>query len=411
MLDSNQTFMAEFVVKMADERGRIVQQVQSAHSAGELRERFAHQGYLVYDIQPKGLFSRGESLRGRKQIPLDQFIIFNSQFLTLFRAGLPILTALELLAKQQKDPYFKSVLEDVRLKVKSGESLSHAFEEQNVASKIYTTTLLAGEKSGNLDEVLTRYITFQKTSMAFRRKLLTSLLYPALLVIGMVGLFTLLIVYVVPEFGKLYQTLDAKLPAMTIFLLDIGNNAQRIFPFFIAGLIALGLFFMSWRRSEAGAAAIDRFRLSLPIFGNIWLKYQVAMFARTLSTLLSGGLPLVPALETAGASIESRSITNSLAGVAQSVREGRPLAVSLEETKVFPELAVEMVAVGESTGALPQMLNSVGDFYDDDVQTALAAALALIEPLVLILMAIVVGFVLVSIYLPIFQLGSAAAAR
>jgi type IV pilus assembly protein PilC len=403
--------MAEFLVKMADERGRMVQQVQSGHSAAELRDRFSHQGYLVYDVQPKGLFSRGEAFGRRKHIRLDQFIIFNSQFLTLFRAGLPILTALELLAKQQKDPFFRGVLEDVRQRVKSGESLSHAFEQQQVASKIYTTTLLAGEKSGNLDEVLARYITFQRTSMAFRRKLLASLLYPALLVFGMMGLFILLIVYVVPKFGELYATLDAQLPFMTTVLLGLGQNAQKIFPFLLLAVAALGFFFWSWRKTDAGAQAIDRFRLALPIFGSIWLKYQVSMFARTLSTLLAGGLPLVPALETAGSSIESRQVTQSLIRVAQSVREGRPLAMSLEETRVFPELAVEMVAVGESTGALPQMLSSVGEFYDEDVQTALAAALALIEPLVLIFMGIVVAFVLLSLYLPIFQLGSAAAAR
>ncbi len=403
--------MAEFVVKMADERGRIVQQVQSGHSATELRERFSHQGYLVYDIQPKGLFSNPEGTGQRKQIKLEQFIIFNAQFLTLFRAGLPILTALELLAKQQKDPFFRSVLENVRQRVKSGESLSHAFEQQHVASKIYTTTLLAGEKSGNLDEVLARYIAFQKTSMAFQRKLMASLLYPALLVVGMTGLFILLIVYVVPRFGELYATMGAQLPFMTVMMLSIGQNAQKIFPFATVVAVALGFFLWTWRKSDSGAAAIDRFRLSIPIFGNIWLKYQVSMFARTLSTLLAGGLPLVPALETAGSSIESRQVTQSLARVAQSVREGRPLAISLEETKVFPELAVEMVAVGESTGALPQMLASVGDFYDDDVQTALTAALSLIEPLVLIFMGVVVAVVLLSLYMPIFQLGSAAAAR
>ncbi|HUQ49423.1 MAG TPA: type II secretion system F family protein [Terriglobales bacterium] len=404
--------MAEFVVKMADERGRIVQQVENGHSASEVRDRFALQGYLVYDIHPRGLFSVREGFRGgRKTIKLDQFIIFNSQFLTLFRAGLPILTALDLLAKQQKDPFFRSVLEDVRQRVKSGESLSHAFEQQQVASKIYTTTLLAGEKSGNLDEVLARYIAFQKISMAFRKKLLASLVYPALLVVSMMSLFALLIVYVVPRFGELYGTLNADLPAMTTVLLAIGTNAQKLFPFILVAIIATAFFFMNWRKSRAGAETIDRFRLSLPLFGGIWLKYQISMFARTLSTLLAGGLPLVPALETAGSSIDSRQISLALARAAQSVREGHPLAQSLEQTKIFPELAIEMVAVGESTGALPQMLTSVGEFYDEDVQTALAATLALIEPVILIVMGIVVAFVLLSLYLPIFTLGSAAAAR
>jgi type IV pilus assembly protein PilC len=399
--------MAEFVVKMADERGRMLQQVESAHSAAELRERFAHQGYLVYDVRPRGLLAGGDITLGkRKKIGQDDFVIFNSQFVTLIRAGLPILTALELLARQQKNANFRSALEEIRSRVKSGEPLSVAFESQNIAPKIYTTTLLAGERSGNLEEVLSRYIAFQRISISFRKKLKASLVYPALLVTAMFGLFAVLLLFVVPQFAKLYEDLKVDLPPTTEFLLSLGQSSQQYAVFVAIGIALLVFLFLQWRKTEAGAHAIDRFRIRLPLLGMIWQKYQIAMFSRTLSTLLSGGLPLVTAMETAAGSMESRILANSIGIAGQRVREGRPLAASLTETKNFPELAIGMIEVGESTGALPQMLTSVAEFYEEDVQTALTAALSLIEPVILIFMGSIVAMVLISLYLPIFSLGA-----
>ncbi len=401
--------MAEFIVKMADERGRVLQQVESGHSASELRERFAHQGYLVYDVKPRGILT-GEVAPKNKRVKADQFVVFNSQFVTLIRAGLPIPTALELLGKQQRDPNFKNVLADVRQRVKGGEALSQAFEAQGITSKIYTTTLLAGEKSGNLEEVLTRYIAFQRVTMTFRKKLIASLIYPALLICGMGVLFMVLVLFVVPRFAALYADLHAQLPSITQFLLNFGTTAQSYFPIILIVACAGGFAFWKWKATEGGAATIDRFRLSLPLFGGIWLKYQVAMFSRMMATLLLGGLPLVPSLETAGSSMESRMIARALTQAAQKVREGSPLARSLEGTGIFPELSIGMVDVGESTGALPQMLTSVAEFFEEDVQTSLTAALSLVEPVILIFMGIVVAFVLIALYLPIFNLGAAAGA-
>lgn len=403
--------MAEFVVKMADERGRMLQQVETGHSAAELRERFSTQGFFVYDVRPRTLLLPGTITLSRgKRIKLEQFVIFNSQFVTLIKAGLPIPTALELLSKQQKNAYFKAILEDVRQRVKSGEPLSQAFAEQNIASKIYTTTLLAGEKSGNLEEVLNRYISFQRVSMTFRKKLVASLIYPTLLIGMMFVLLAVLITWVVPQFAKLYDTLGAQLPPMTVFMLDIGNYAQKYILLIIAIMAITAGLVWNWKRSESGAQRLDTFRLSIPMFGGIWLKYQVAMFARMMATLLAGGLPLVPALETAGTSTESKMISRGVMTAATTVREGRTLSGSLEATKIFPELSIEMIAVGESTGALPQMLTSVAEFYEEDVQTALSAALSLIEPFILIFMGIVVAGILLSLYLPIFNLGAAASA-
>src|SRR5262249_24796173 len=270
----------------------------------------------------------------------------------------------------------------------------------------YTTTLMAGEKSGNMEEVLSRYIAFQRLALTFKKKLAVSMVYPALLITVVLSMLVFLVTYVVPQFAKLFGDLNATLPTITVVMLAIGTNAQKYAPFVAIALLAMGIGLWRWQRTDKGAEQVDRVILALPLLGEIWLKYQVANFSRMLSTLLAGGMPLVPSLETAGASMSSRKILNGLREAAARVREGQSLAHSLEEQKMFPELSVEMIEVGESTGALPAMLNSVAEFYEEDVQTALAAAMALIEPVILIIMAVFVGGILISLYLPIFSLGS-----
>jgi len=397
--------MAEFVVKVADERGRLLQQVEQGYSVAEVRDRFASQGYLVYWVKPQGIFSGGFSLRRRRKLKQSTFLVFNQQFLTLIKAGLPILNSLDLLIKRQKDGHLQQILENVRERVKGGELLSDAFAAHAMVPKIYTTTLMAGEKSGAIDEVLTRYISFQRLAMTFRKKLFVSLIYPTLLVTVVTIMVMFLFTYVVPKFAELFNSLDAKLPAITLFMLGVGQAAQKYFPFFIVGAALAVFLFWQWRKTDRGADQIDRFVLSLPLLGDIRLKHQVATFSRTLATLLQGGLPLVPSMETAGSSMSSRRILKGVMRASTRVREGQGLASSLEEQNIFPDLAVEMLEVGESTGALPAMLNSVAEFYEEDVQTALNASMALIEPLILMVMAVFVGGVLISLYLPIFTLG------
>ena len=397
--------MAEFLIKVADERGHLTQQVESGFSEAEVRERFAQQGFLVYWVKPKGFLSGGRISRQRR-VKTGPFVVFNQQLLTLLKAGLPVLGALDLLIKRQRDAYLRSLLQNVRERVKSGELLSEAFSAQNVFPKIYTSTLTAGEKSGNMDEVLARYINFQRMGLTFKKKLVVSLVYPALLITMVSVMFVFLMVYVVPKFAELYQNLNAQLPAITLFMLALGTHAQRYAP--IAGIVVgVTLFLLwRWRATDRGAESIDRATHRLPVVGDIWLKYHVATFSRMLATLLTGGMPLVPSLETAGESMTSRKMVKGLSSAAVRVREGQSLAKSLDEQKVFPALAVEMIEVGESTGALPAMLNSVAEFHEEDVQTALGAAMALIEPVILIVMAFFVGAVLLSLYLPIFNLAS-----
>lgn len=392
--------MAEFVIKLADERGRVQEQVQTAATAEELRARFSHAGYHVFSVKARG--GLGTS---RRKVKLEPFLIFNQQFLTLIRAGLPILGSLQMLGKIQKNAHFAAQLDDVSTRVKTGEALSAAFEAQSGFPLMYTTTLLAGERSGNLQEVLERYVSFQRTSLTFRKKLISSLIYPGVLITLVFGLMTFMFTVVIPQFAKLYDQMGNKLPALTTDLLMFGTWMQHSIVYIVVTL-AIAIFTV-WRFSltDRGRDVLDSIRVRFPVLGKIWLKYQVALFARTLSTLLTGGLPLVPSLETAARSISSRRVSKAVMSSITTVREGKSLADSLTKTGVFPDLAAEMIAVGEQTGALPAMLNSVSEFYEEDVGTALAAALALIEPAILIVMGIVVVFILISLYLPIFSLG------
>jgi type IV pilus assembly protein PilC len=398
--------MAEFLVKMADERGRTLQQLEHGFSEAEVRDRFAQQGFLVHSVKPRGILAGGDVGLGRRgKIKQSDFVIFNQQFLTLIHAGLPILNSLELLIKRQGNAYFRTVLENVRDRVKSGEMLSEAFAQQGIFAKLYTTTLMAGEKSGNMEEVLQRFISYQRMTQSFKKKLAVSLVYPALLVVTVVVLLSFLVTYVVPQFALLFSNLNAQLPMITQIMLTVGTFTRQYILLILAALVVIGFLVWRWKNTDSGAANLDRALLAIPMVGTILLKQQVATFSRTLATLLQGGLPLVPAMETAGSSMSSRRVVKGISKATVHVREGKRLSQSLEEQKIFPPLAVEMIEVGESTGALPGMLTSVAEFYEEDVQTALGAAMALIEPVILVFMALVVGTVMVSLYLPLFSLG------
>lgn len=396
--------MAEFVIRVADERGKVLEKAETGYSAAEIRDRYQQSGYLVYWIKPRGLISGGEfRLPQRRRVKLEEFVIFNQQFLTLVHAGLPIVQALELLAKRQRNLYFRGLLEDVRDRTKGGALISDAFDKQGAFPKIYSTTLMAGEKSGNLDEVLSRYVAFQRLGLTFRKKLIASLVYPVLLVLGVIGLVTMLVTFVIPKFSELFSDLNQKLPPMTEFTISTAMTLRRYLPAIVIGGIAIFMAVRHWAKTQQGAEILDRIKLNVPVVGSIWQRYQIAVFSRMMSTLLAGGLPLLTSLETAGQSMASRLIVRGISEASKSVREGQTLAQSLEQTGVFPELAVEMVEVGEATGALPTMLSSIAEFYEEDVQSALAAAMSLIEPLILVVMGVVVGFILISLYLPIFS--------
>jgi type IV pilus assembly protein PilC len=400
--------VSDFVLKYADARGEMHNQVAQGASEQDVRERYTRQGFLVYSVKPRkaGLSLSGEiNIPGRRRkLNLEKFLIFNQQFVTLVRAGLPILKSLDLLAERLTDakltPYVNAVREDVR----KGALLSEAFRAQGIFPKIYVTSIMAGEKSGSLVEVLERYITYQKLALAVRKKVLVSLMYPSVLIVLVVLLMVFLVTYVVPSFATLYNSMNARLPTITLYLIAIGTTARNYVLTGAATLFGLIFLYIWWSRKESAREKIDGVKVRVPLFGDIWIKYQVAQFSRVLGTLLTGGIPLVQGLETAADSLGTPLLRKTLDKAGKSVREGQSLSASLAASGIFPELSVDMIEVGESTGALPAMLTSVAEFYEEDVNTKMTAALSLIEPAIMIFMGMFVAFVLIALYLPIFSL-------
>jgi type IV pilus assembly protein PilC len=396
--------MPEYVCRIADDRGQVLQRVEVAGNEAELRDRYSQQGFYVYSIRPRaglsGLWTRAE----RKRVKLSEFLVFNQQFVTLVRAGLPILKALDLLASHIAQPSLRTCIEEIRASVKGGSLLSEAFREQKVFPEIYTTSLLAGEKSGNLEEVLQRYISYQRTALSVKKKLLAALVYPALLVAMVLILLTFLITYVIPSFAELYRTMSEELPPMTVALISLSDAFRQYWIVFMILIFGGGFATWLWSRTDRGGATLDHLKSKLPVVGAIWTKYQVAQFCRILGTLIAGGIPVVQALETARQSVTSPLLRHALEVATRQVREGKSLHEGLSQTGFFPGLAIEMIEVGESSGALHPMLSGVAEFFEEDVNTYLAALLSLIEPAILIFMGLVVAFVLVALYLPIFSL-------
>jgi type IV pilus assembly protein PilC len=397
--------VAEFLLRYADPRGQMHESVAEAASEREARERMAQQGFLVYSVRAKDLSTRLGADAGRKQsVNLEKFLIFNQQFVTLVRAGLPILKCLDLLADRLTDEKLGRYIKGVRDEVKTGTILSEAFAKQRVFPAIYVTSVLAGEKSGSLIEVLDRYVQYQRLTLAAKKKLMSALAYPALLIVMVIVLMVFLVTYVVPNFAALYSSMGAKLPLATTVLIAVGTTARAYVLLGVAVLALAGTAAYFWARRDESQETIDRFIMHIPLIGDIWTKYQVAQLSRVLGTLLVGGIPLVQALETTGRSLGTKLLKKVLDKTSVLVREGKTLSSSMASMGIMPVLAIDMMEVGESTGALPQMLSSVAEFYEEDVSTRMATLLSLVEPAIMILMGIFVAFVLVALYLPIFSL-------
>ena len=397
--------MPEFVCRVANDRGQVRSQIERAASESELRSRFTEQGFHVYSIRPRPTLSLAWKTEGaKKKVKLADFLVFNQQFVTLIRAGLPILKSLDLLATHIAQPSLRDCVNQVRASVRGGALLSEAFREQGMFPEIYTTSLLAGEKSGNLEGVLDRYISYQRTALTVKKKLLASLVYPVLLITMVLVLVTVLVTYVIPNFAELYRTMSQDLPPMTQALITFVDAFRQYWVILMVLLGGTGFGVWSWSKTRQGGQALDHFKMKLPLAGEIWTKYQVAQFTRILGTLLTGGIPMVQALETARQSVTSPLLKHSLEVATRQVQEGNTLWQGLSRSGFFPNLAIQMIEVGESSGALPQMLASVAEFFEEDVETYLAAVLSLIEPAILIFMGIVVAFVLIALYLPIFSL-------
>lgn len=399
--------MAEFVCKVGDTTGRVFQQVETAQSENEVRQKLSERGLYVFSVRNHfDLLAVFSQARRARIIRPSDFLIFNQQFNTLVKAGLPILKALDLLTERAAAPRLRPILSDVRNSVREGALLSEALTAQGSFPPVYITVISAGERSGSLSGVLDQYIAYLRVSTGFRSRLLTTLIYPAVLVVTAFLVVTYVVTYAMPQFADLYHQLNVPLPAPTQILLALALPLKNYFLLLIALLAMTCVAIFVWTRSDRGALAIDKLKPRVPMFGDIWIKAQIAQFVRTLSTLLGGGTPLVPALHTSAAAIDSRLVATSVEQAADRVKEGQALHLSLAETHLVPELALEMIEVGEASGALSAMLTSVAEFYEEEVGTRLQRTLSWIPIVILAVMAVVVGFILISLYLPMFSLSA-----
>jgi len=395
--------MGEFVCRVADANGRVFSHIEAASSVAEARQKLAERGLYVYAVDQRNRLLSGMLKRRERSVGGSEFLILNQQFNTLIKAGLPILRALDLLADRASSPRLRPVISQIRDRVREGKSLSEAVTEAGVFSKVYSTAILAGEKSGNLSGVLEYYIAYQKVTTGVRKKILATLIYPVILVVMATAIVSYLVTGVIPKFAMLYKDLNVPLPGPTRVLIALTVDYSYVFLFCIATLMvfAIGVFF--WSRTQEGGLAFDRLKFRLPVVGNTMLKFQMAQFSRTLATLLTGGTPLVAGLQTASDSISSRLVRSSVIEATQMVREGESLSHALASKQVVPALALDMIEVGESSGALAPMLTSVAEFYEDEVALRISAMVSFIEPVILIFMGTVVAFILISLYLPIFS--------
>ena len=401
--------MTEFRVKAGWPDGSVAEQSVVAADMGAARLDVERRGGHVFDVKRRGvgltLLKRTER-RGR--LKMSDFLIFNQELIALLKAGLPVVRSFEILLERQKNPVLRRVLTDVRERVNSGASISEAFaEEGDLFPRLYWTSLKAGEKSGEIESVLRRYLKYQKTVMALTRKVVSTLVYPAILILLSIGLITILMTYVIPRFSEFFSDFNADLPLLTVVVLEIATFMKNNILIILGALVAVGFVASRWFGTEAGRRWRDAVILKLPIVGGIFRRFSISQFTRSLGTLLGGGTPLVPALENAADAIGNRSVSLKVMEVVPKVREGRELWRALDQTGIFTDLTIEMIKVGESSGALEEMLSSVSEFYDEEIDVMLARVISFVEPAILVLMGGVIVTILLSVYLPMFRLMSA----
>jgi type IV pilus assembly protein PilC len=398
--------MPEFIVRVGTPDGHIVERSIQASNVRAAEDELRRQGMHVFDAKRGSMALRDFLPRTRRVVTTERFLLFNQELLALVRAGLPILQSFDIMLERQKTPGFREVLTDIRDKVKSGVSLSDAFASYgDVFPPIYSSSLRAGERSGDLEGVLRRFLRYQKMIVALRKKVTTALIYPAVLVTLSIAMVFIMLTKVIPRFAEFYAGFNAELPVFTRVMIAIAKTLNANLIISIVVITAAVLLLRRWI-ATAGRATWDRLKLEIPMVGGILHRFAIMQFTQSLGTLLSGGTPMVPAIEIASQSVTNRVISTKVSGIVQNVREGEPLWRSLESTGVISDLAVEMIKVGESTGALTEMLANVSEFYDEEIEARLQRVVAAIEPIILVFMGIVIATLLYAFYLPLFQLTS-----
>jgi type IV pilus assembly protein PilC len=398
----------EFRCRLGTPGGEIVEGVYVAESEARLRREFEEKGLYVLAIQRAGRAALGSfKLPQRNRISTREFLVFNQELATLLKAGMPLVQSLDILRQRVTNPLLKSVLDDVFDRVRAGSSLSEAFEAQgSLFPGVYTASLLAGEKSGSLEQVIRRYVAYVKVVSGVKRKTISALVYPCILLALSCVVVGIIVLRVVPEFGAFYNQFDRELPLSTRIIVSFSNFAVAYFFVVVLAIAAIVFGCIAWLKRAGNRRRFDRWMLGIPTLGPIAQKFATSQATRTLATLLGGGIPLVNAIDVSARSISNQYLASELTKAAQQVREGRALAAAMMQSGAFPDVAIKMVEVGESTGALQEMLNSLSEFYDEEIETSLTRFITIVEPALLVIMGIIIAALLLSLYMPLFNLSS-----
>jgi type IV pilus assembly protein PilC len=395
----------EFIARIGTSDGTVMERAFTADSEKALLDDLKGREYLVFGIRRKSALAGLIPGGGRsRSVSMKEFLLFNQELAALIKAGLPILAGLDILIERRKNPVFRKALTDVRDRVRGGAALSEAFDAQgDLFPKIYSSTVASGERSGEVASVLQRYISYQKTMMTLRRKIVSALIYPSFLFLVSVGIVIIFITYVVPKFKEFYADFGADLPLITKLLVGLSAGVTEHAPIVLVLLLGAVVGARMWLKTPQGRLALDRWKVRLPLVGAIWHRFAVSRFARTLGTLVAGGIPVVTAIGISAHAVGNQEFERELLTVERKVREGGSLWQSLEETGLFSDIAIEMTKVGESTGSLQEMLTHVASFYDEEIDNRLQTLIALLEPAMLIGMGFLIGVMFLAIYLPLLR--------
>jgi type IV pilus assembly protein PilC len=395
----------QFVCRYGTPDGHVLTQVHEGSDTGAVERELERQGHHVFEVRPRGisLLPRWGSGR-RKRMPDDEFLAFNQELAALLHAGLPLLQSLELMLERLEDPSTKEVLTDIRDRVASGEELSEAFGRyDDMFPPLYASTLKAGERTGELETVIRRFIRYLRLVLEVRRRVVSALVYPTVLICLSILMLAVMAIYVVPKFSRFYDDLGAELPQLTQITIGFSVWLRGHWAWVLVALAGGYFGFRSWLETPSGRETFDRWRLKMPIVGTIFHLFALSEFCRALSTLIAGGLPLVAAFEIAVKAVGNKHVSKSIEPAIDQVRQGQAFHDSLHRTEVFPKLAIDMVKVGEATGSLDEMLSNISDYFDERVETRVQRMLSLVEPVMLVIMGALVALLLVSIYLPMFS--------
>jgi type IV pilus assembly protein PilC len=398
--------MPEFIIRVGTPEGEVIERQVSAASMRAAQDEMRRLGLHVFEARRGNVTARDFLPRFGKVISTEHFLLFNQELLALVRAGLPIIQSFDIMLERQKNLRFREVLRDIREKLTSGVALSDAFASYGALfPPIYSTSLRSGERSGDLEGVLRRFLKYQKMIVALRKRVVGALVYPAVLVLLSSVMIFVMLTYVIPKFAEFFEGFGAELPWFTQLLINFSVGLKRNVLIVLIAVVAVVVLFTRWSKGS-GRLMWDRLKLRIPLVGGVLHRFALLQFTQSLGTLLSGGTPMVPAIEIASESVTNHLVSSKIVGIVQHVREGEPLWRSLDSTGVISDLAVEMIKVGESTGALTEMLANVSEFYDEEIEARLSRMVSALEPLILVVMGGVIALLLYAFYLPLFRLSS-----